>query len=68
MKSRLAAALSGAMSSEMGQDVPDAGQQASLQSERDAHTLSSLPQGLQALAQQGLLPVSSQRLQVTLAY
>ncbi|KAK9849394.1 hypothetical protein WJX84_001690 [Apatococcus fuscideae] len=37
--------------------------QASLQSERDAHTLSSLPQGLQALAQQGLLPVSSQRLQ-----
>ena len=63
MKSKLAAALSGALGS--SQEASDTSDLASLQPAVDAATMSSLPEGLQDLARQGLLPVSSQRLQVS---
>lgn len=62
MKNKLAAALSGALSP--AQELLRTTQIASQQPCMDLGTMSSLPEGLQMLAQQGLLPVSSQRLQV----
>ncbi len=67
MKSKLAAALGGALGSSQQAcgDIDSASQQPEM--DEVAATMSSLPEGLQKLAQQGLLPVSSQRLQVCLS-